>query len=42
MIRAFTKTPPKRAIVDTNRLFYAFLAYNPAIILYLYGQFKSN
>jgi len=42
MIRAFPKPPPKRAFVDTNRLFSAFLAHNPAIILYLYGQFKSN
>ena len=42
MIRAFPKPPPKRAFVGTNRLFSAFLAYNPAIILYLYGQFKSN
>lgn len=41
MIRAFPKPPPKRAFVDTNRLFSAFLAYNPAIILYLYGQFKA-
>jgi hypothetical protein len=42
MIRAFPKPPPERAFVGTNRLFSAFLAYNPAIILYLYGQFKSN
>uniref|UniRef100_UPI003FD86A0B hypothetical protein n=1 Tax=Alistipes putredinis TaxID=28117 RepID=UPI003FD86A0B len=42
VIRAFPKPPPERAFVGTNRLFSAFLAYNPAIILYLYGQFKSN